>query len=62
MAIVSDQIDLGTAEEGALLEPLRAFANARIAHLYALMDYHVALSALALTSGWDEAAPSGDPP
>ena len=58
MAIVKDQIDLGTAEEGALLEPLRAYAAARVRHLYALMDYNVMLAGLAAASGWDSAAPS----
>ncbi len=59
MAIVSDQIDLGTADEGALLEPLRSYGGTRVRHLYALMDYNVAMSSLALASGWDSAAPSG---
>ena len=58
MAIVKDQVDLGTAEEGALLEPLRAYAAARVRHLYALMDYNVMLAGLAAASGWDSAAPS----
>jgi multidrug efflux system outer membrane protein len=59
MAIVKDQIDLGTADEGALLEPLRAYGSARVRHLYALMDYNVTLAALAFACGWDSAAPSG---
>jgi multidrug efflux system outer membrane protein len=59
VAIVEDQVDLGTAEEGALLEPLRAYGSARVRHLYALMDYNVAMSNLALASGWDAAAPAG---
>jgi outer membrane protein TolC len=59
ISIVSDHIDLGTADERALLEPLRAYGNARVAHLYALMDYNVAMSSLAQVSGWDSAAPTG---
>jgi outer membrane protein TolC len=59
ISIVSDHVDLGTADERALLEPLRAYGNARVAHLYALMDYNVAMSALAQVSGWDSAAPTG---
>lgn len=59
IATVQDAIDLGSQDEKALLEPLRAFANARIAHLTALMDYNNALSWLAVTCGWDGAAPSG---
>ncbi len=57
MAIVKDQIDLGTADEGALLEPLRAYGAARVRHLYALMDYNVTMAGLAAASGWDSAAP-----
>jgi len=56
---VQDHIDLGTSDERALLEPLRAYGNARIAHLYALMDLNVTISNLALVSGWDGAAPTG---
>jgi outer membrane protein TolC len=59
ISIVSDHIDLGTWDERALLEPLRAYGNARVQHLYALMDYNVAMSGLAQVSGWDSAAPSG---
>ena len=56
---VQDHIDLGTSDERGLLEPLRAYGNARIAHLYALMDLNVTMSNLALVSGWDGAAPTG---
>jgi outer membrane protein TolC len=56
---VQDHIDLGTSDERALLEPLRAYGNARVAHLYALMDLNVTMSNLALVSGWDGAAPTG---
>ncbi|MCL2449377.1 MAG: TolC family protein [Polyangiaceae bacterium] len=52
-----DAIDLGTNDERALLEPLRVYGNARVQHLYALYDYDVSLSNLALASGWDSAAP-----
>jgi len=57
ISIVQDHIDLGTWGERELLEPLRAYGNARVQHLYALMDYNVAMSNLALASGWDSAAP-----
>jgi outer membrane protein, multidrug efflux system len=57
ISIVQDNIDLGTWDEKALLEPLRSYGNARVQHLYALMDYNLALSALAQASGWDSAAP-----
>ena len=59
ISIVQDHIDLGTWDESKLLEPLRAYGNARVAHLQALMDLNVAMSNLALVSGWDTAAPSG---
>ncbi len=59
ISIVADHIDLGTGDERALLEPLRAYGNARVQHLYALMDFNIAMSGLALASGWDSAAPSG---
>jgi multidrug efflux system outer membrane protein len=57
ISIAQDNIDLGTWDEKALLEPLRSYGNARVQHLYALMDYNLALSALAQASGWDSAAP-----
>jgi outer membrane protein TolC len=56
---VQNHIDLGTMDERSLLEPLRAYGNARVAHLYALMDLNVTMSNLALVSGWDGAAPTG---
>jgi len=57
---VQDHIDLGTSDEGALVEPLRSYANARAQHIVALMDYNVAMSSLSLASGWDSAAPTGN--
>jgi len=59
IATVQDSIDLGTADERALLEPLRVWGNARINHLQALMDLNLALSDLARASGWDGSAPTG---
>jgi outer membrane protein TolC len=56
---VQNQIDLGTKQEKDLVEPLRAYVDARANHVTALMDLNVALSDLARTSGWDAAAPSG---
>jgi outer membrane protein TolC len=58
ISIVQDHIDLGTWDEKQLLEPLRAYGNARVQHLYALMDNNVTMSNLALASGWDSAAPT----
>jgi outer membrane protein TolC len=60
ISIVQDHIDLGTWDERQLLEPLRAYGNARVQHLYALMDYNVTMSGLALASGWDSAAPTAE--
>jgi multidrug efflux system outer membrane protein len=60
ISTVQDQIDLGTWDERALLEPLRSYANARGQHLLSLMDLNVAMSNLALASGWDSAAPTGE--
>ena len=57
IATVNTQIDLGTADEKALVEPLRAYINARAQHLVAIMDCNVTQSQLALASGWDTAAP-----
>ncbi len=57
IATVTGQIDLGTADEKALVEPLRAYINARAQHLVAIMDCNVTQSQLALASGWDAAAP-----
>jgi outer membrane protein TolC len=56
---VQDHIDLGTWDERMLLWPLRSYLNARVQHLTALMDYNLAMSNLALVSGWDSVAPSG---
>jgi multidrug efflux system outer membrane protein len=59
ISTVQDNIDLGSMDERALLEPLRAWGNARLNHLQALMDLNVAVSELARVSGWDSAAPTG---
>lgn len=56
---IKDAIDLGTKSENAMNEPLRLYFNARVNHMYALMDYNVAMSELARVSGWDAAAPTG---
>jgi multidrug efflux system outer membrane protein len=56
---IQNQIDLGTKQEKDLVEPLRAYVDARVNHVSALMDLNVSLSDLARTSGWDAAAPTG---
>ena len=55
---VQDAIDIGTKDERALTEPPRAYVNSRVNLSYALMDYNVALSDLARSSGRDSAAPN----
>jgi outer membrane protein TolC len=60
ISTVQDQIDLGTKNENAMNEPIRVYVNARVNHIYSLMDYNVALSELARASGWDNAAPTGN--
>ena len=57
---IESQIDLGTSDERALTEPLRAYINARAQHLVAIMDYNVTESQLAMASGWDTAAPASN--
>ncbi len=57
ISIVQDHIDLGSSDESALLDPLRSYGSARLQHLTALMDLNVAMSGLALASGWDTAGP-----
>jgi outer membrane protein TolC len=59
IAMVQDSIELGTVDERSLHEPLRLYADARSNHLIALMDFNVALSLLAMQTGWDSAAPHG---
>jgi multidrug efflux system outer membrane protein len=59
ISMVQDHIDLGTYSENMLGLPLRAYLNARVQHLTALMDYNVTMSYLAQASGWDSAAPGG---
>jgi outer membrane protein TolC len=56
---VQDQIDLGTKQEKDLVEPLRAYIDARVSHVTALLDLNVSLSDLARATGWDAAAPTG---
>ncbi|APS00882.1 hypothetical protein BCY86_04170 [Pajaroellobacter abortibovis] len=57
IVVIQEAVDMGIEKERALLDPLRAYVQARITHLQALLDYNNALSYLALVSGWDGAAP-----
>jgi len=56
---VQQGIDLGTEEEKALVDPAKEFAQQRFNHLNAIMDLNVAVSKLALVTGWDTIAPKG---
>jgi outer membrane protein TolC len=57
ISTIEDQIDLGTQDEKALTEPLRAYINARVQHLVSIMDCNLTQSQLALSTGMDSAAP-----
>jgi outer membrane protein, multidrug efflux system len=57
ISTIQDQIDLGTNDEKALTEPLRAYVNARAQHLLAILDCNLTQSQLALSTGLDSAAP-----
>jgi len=57
ISTVQDSVDVGSGDERTLLDPLRVYGNARVQHLYALMDCNVTMSSLALASGWDASAP-----
>jgi multidrug efflux system outer membrane protein len=59
LATIANAIDVGGEDEKALLEPLKAYANARAMHLVALHDYNRELSALAMKAGWESSAPTG---
>jgi len=59
MIQVQQGIDLGTQEEKDLVDPARQYALQRFSHLNAIMDLNVALSKLALVTGWDAIAPDG---
>ncbi len=56
---VQQGIDLGTEEEKALIDPAKEYAQQRFNHLNAIMDLNVAMSKLALVTGWDAIAPQG---
>lgn len=56
---VQQGIDLGTEEEKALTDPAKEYAQQRFNHLNAIMDMNVAMSKLALVTGWDAIAPEG---
>lgn len=59
MIAISQGIDLGTQEEKDLVDPARQYALQRFSHLNAIMDLNLALSKLALVTGWEDIAPDG---
>ncbi|MBI5533242.1 MAG: TolC family protein [Deltaproteobacteria bacterium] len=59
MIQVQQGIDIGTQDEKDLVDPARQYALQRFSHLNAIMDLNVALSKLALVTGWDAIAPDG---
>ncbi len=59
MIAVNQGIDVGTMEEKDLVDPARQFALQRFSHLNAMLDLNVAISKLALVTGWDQIAPDG---
>ena len=50
---IQSSVDLGTEDEKTLVEPLRAYATARINRLQATYDYVAALSQLVFVTGWE---------
>ncbi|HEY1960328.1 MAG TPA: TolC family protein [Polyangiaceae bacterium] len=60
IATIESEVDLGTKDERAVIEPLRAYVGARLEHIRALNDLNVNMSDLARVSGWDAAAPTGN--
>jgi outer membrane protein TolC len=59
MIAVQQGIDIGTKEDADLVDAAKQWAQQRFNHLTAMMDLNVAWSNLALSTAWDEIAPSG---
>ncbi|WP_394838303.1 TolC family protein [Pendulispora rubella] len=56
---VQGEVERGAKDTAALTEPLQLYLDARVNHLYALLDYDIALAELARVTGWDAAATPG---
>ena len=54
---VQQAIDVGTRDEGDLVDAARQFATQRYNHLTATMDLNLAWATLALATAWDDIAP-----
>lgn len=54
---VQQGIDIGLGDDEDLIEPSKEYALKRFSRMAATFDYNVALSKLALATGWDAVAP-----
>jgi outer membrane protein TolC len=54
---VQQAIDVGTRDEGDLVDAAKQFATQRYNHLSATMDLNLAWATLALATAWDDIAP-----
>ena len=59
LVTVQTAIDVGTMDEKDLVDPARKYAEHLYNRLNATMEYNLALSRLATTTGWDAIAPDG---
>jgi outer membrane protein TolC len=53
---VQQGIDIGTFEDGDVVDPAKEFALKRFSQMSATFDYNIALARLAQTTGWDAIA------
>lgn len=58
LVIVQQGIDIGTFDDEDIIDPAREYALKRFARMQATFDYNMALSKLALATGWDAVAPA----
>lgn len=54
---VQQGIDVGTFEDEDIVDPAKEYALKRFAQLSATLDFNIAMSKLALATGWDAVAP-----
>jgi outer membrane protein TolC len=59
LVMVQEGIDVGTTPDKDLLEPAKAYATNKFNQLQAVMELDMAMSKLALATGWDAIAPDG---
>lgn len=58
LVMVQQGIDIGTFDDEDIIEPAREYALKRYARMQATFDYNVAVSKLALATGWQAVAPA----